>query len=622
MNPSFINRSPGVRQTMLSEELRTRQQTLLRVNRELKAQFVGIDKVIDQFTNAVRSWYLMPDLLTRPVIVNLWGLTGSGKTALVRSFVRLINMSDSFLEIQADVRRNAYSNSLEHLFSVFGMGSDRPSIFLFDEIQKFRTLDELGHELDRNRSLQDLWLLLSDGQFQCSVSKKEDILTYLNLYDRENIGKTTLKEIRAIKTLLKYKGPEKDIEDWSDEEKSSRLQAALKDDSTFEGDKYPQMLVILAGNIDEAYDMAKNVEDADQDADLLHKLSLDINVVHIKRALGRLFKPEQVSRFGNTHIIYPALDRKSFRKVIDQSLNSTVQRVQDLQGIELVLDPSVPSTIYENGVFPAQGVRPVLSTIHNIFESPLPTLLLAALEREATTLHVAYDGHYLVGTLGTEKVSCRVELSVQNIKKNKNLNERVHYSIHEAGHILAYAYLFKVAPSQMTSSTSGAAKGFIGIHKQVATVRSLKHLITVFLAGSAAEEIFFGVEQRSIGASMDLKEATRMAADYIRRYGFDGYHSVVVSPSDMGASHCHTGIDETNARVEAMIEEGKTSALELIHQHKSLFRDIAQPMIDRGSLEPKELVEIFKLHGMTIEETPKEGLLVPDFQKLWEANWT
>ena len=37
----------------------------------LKVHFVGIDKIIDGFCDAVMIWFVAPELLSRPVIVNL-----------------------------------------------------------------------------------------------------------------------------------------------------------------------------------------------------------------------------------------------------------------------------------------------------------------------------------------------------------------------------------------------------------------------------------------------------------------------------------------------------------------------------------------------------------------------
>src|SRR5438874_8494580 len=77
---------------MSVEELRKKNDKLLVVGNELKTQFIGLDDTIDQIISAVRVWYLMPELMTRPIIINLWGLTGTGKTSLVRKFVQLIQM--------------------------------------------------------------------------------------------------------------------------------------------------------------------------------------------------------------------------------------------------------------------------------------------------------------------------------------------------------------------------------------------------------------------------------------------------------------------------------------------------------------------------------------------------
>ncbi|MFN8029777.1 MAG: hypothetical protein U0Q10_14425 [Dermatophilaceae bacterium] len=39
-------------------------------------------------------WFVAPELLSRPVIVNLWDMTGVGKTDLVRRLVRALDLAD------------------------------------------------------------------------------------------------------------------------------------------------------------------------------------------------------------------------------------------------------------------------------------------------------------------------------------------------------------------------------------------------------------------------------------------------------------------------------------------------------------------------------------------------
>ncbi|MGB2700695.1 MAG: hypothetical protein WBC31_10050, partial [Candidatus Phosphoribacter baldrii] len=57
------------------EEVRTKQDRLAAARGMLHAHFVGIDAVIDELCDAVAVWYLMPEVLSRPLVVNLWGMT-------------------------------------------------------------------------------------------------------------------------------------------------------------------------------------------------------------------------------------------------------------------------------------------------------------------------------------------------------------------------------------------------------------------------------------------------------------------------------------------------------------------------------------------------------------------
>ena len=47
---------------------------------QLKKEFVGIDEQIDSVMNNVRVWFLYPQLQTSPCVVNIFGMTGCGKS--------------------------------------------------------------------------------------------------------------------------------------------------------------------------------------------------------------------------------------------------------------------------------------------------------------------------------------------------------------------------------------------------------------------------------------------------------------------------------------------------------------------------------------------------------------
>ena len=57
------------------------------------------DSIIIEVINAITPWYLMPDWHKRPFIVNLWGMTGTGKTSLVTRLSELIEFDDRTFQV-------------------------------------------------------------------------------------------------------------------------------------------------------------------------------------------------------------------------------------------------------------------------------------------------------------------------------------------------------------------------------------------------------------------------------------------------------------------------------------------------------------------------------------------
>ena len=74
------------------EEIKYKNELVDNAIIQLKKDFGGIDEQIDEVMNNVRTWYLYPQLQTRPLIVSIFGLTGTGKTALVRKIATYLNI--------------------------------------------------------------------------------------------------------------------------------------------------------------------------------------------------------------------------------------------------------------------------------------------------------------------------------------------------------------------------------------------------------------------------------------------------------------------------------------------------------------------------------------------------
>ena len=61
-----------------------KKHILTRVRKKLKKHYRGIDDQIDMLIDSISGWYLGTTVGDRPTIVNIWSITGLGKTSLIR----------------------------------------------------------------------------------------------------------------------------------------------------------------------------------------------------------------------------------------------------------------------------------------------------------------------------------------------------------------------------------------------------------------------------------------------------------------------------------------------------------------------------------------------------------
>ena len=149
---------------------------LKKVSDILKLEFVGLDDIIDQIIQSITPWYVTPEIITRPVIISLWGMTGTGKTSIVRRLVKLLDQDSKTLFIDCGKESNSDGSSssydlAQQIDEFVGTGDgDIPettkvihdNIFVLDEFQYCRTLNEEGME-DNKSALRPVWSLLDSG---------------------------------------------------------------------------------------------------------------------------------------------------------------------------------------------------------------------------------------------------------------------------------------------------------------------------------------------------------------------------------------------------------------------------------------------------------------------------
>jgi hypothetical protein len=464
------------------QQIEARKQILEDTRIELKQHFVGIDDIIDELLDYIQIWYLMPEILSRPIVVNLWGMTGVGKTDLVRRLVKCLDYQDRFAEVElSNVDSTSWQRSVGDVLSSNNINDGKAAIVLFDEIQRFNTLNPDGTPIETTKFM-DFWELLSDGKL--SKRSKVDLDYYLQDYlfqqkdtkrrrdrgdaDVEENPMLGFYEAQSLKESLELDYEISELAEMPRWQVIEKIQQAKTKKKIHEPIDHARTLILISGNLDEAFSMATQTSESDIDADIFHAFTQKITLVDVKNALSRKFRPEQVARFGNIHLIYKSLKKVDFERLIAKEIESIVGKTHDKFKVAVTVEESLRKLIYQNGVFPVQGVRPVFSSIVDILETNLSKFLFSALLNQHRTITIGYDfaKSELIATIGS--ITQRIPFTGRIDKiRQSNLQDTVtNISVHESGHAVAYMALFGLAPLQLKSKVADSyAAGFTFPHQ-------------------------------------------------------------------------------------------------------------------------------------------------------------
>jgi len=623
---------PEIMNNEFLKEIENKRKKLEDVKIGLKEKFIGINDVIDKIMDNISLWYLTPKIQFRPLIISLWGITGVGKTDLVRTLVSLLNFNDKFIEIQMDIK-NDYARNVENYLENSGIDSNEPAILLLDEIQRYRTLNEQGEMLE-NKYFNDVWTLLSDGKFQNNSQRRVEIMEMMleEMYwldQRENTdevsaeakdkpkrqsGKNLIKSVpkkiksyrfktshwtaNRFKKMLNLQISAEEIMRMSLEERMEIMEKTLKAGNVNDGKSYEKLLIFISGNLDTAFKMADDIEDSETDADVYHELSKRINIVHIKNALSTQFKPEQIARFGNNHVIYPCLDKQSYYTIIKKNCYQILNRIEKEHAIKITLSNNIFDVIYRNGVFPTQGVRPAISTVFNVLGSNLPHFMYHALLNNVNEFYLDFENKILFSEINKKKITKEIVLDIDNIRESKSVDEKMLFAVHELGHALTYALLFNTPPKQININSAGLSNGFVINHTLIDNKTFIRNQMVIYLAGLVAEEIVFGEEYKSNGASIDILYATDVAGKYVRMYGMDGNISRIGKKESPLPHELNYDIDSTNNIIENILAEEKKRAKDILTKHLRIYKLLVKFAMDNNTINVEQFRFICNNNGL------------------------
>ena len=683
------------------EEIKKKNEIVDNAIKVLKEEFIGIDKQIDEIMDNVRTWYLYPKLQTRPLVVSIWGLSGTGKTCVVKRISELLDIEKDYVYWNFASISESSSWEIENQIEEELSNETSNRMFVYDEFQYAATINpNNGAERDNKSGLKPFWELLDSGLIhkrsdfwtirtpfkildymlkinaKCHMQIKngvwvnaQECLEEFRPYDIQKFHEVFVFDIDSnqIKNLDSQKDSPKVYELKDDRPCCDRVEnenlpffirGNYLDDIIrlydtvygyisdkietyhklegmncneiieFISDiyerarkgydlKFNDSIIFVIGNLDEAYQISFD-SNPDMSPDQFRKITEKISVVDIKDALKKRFRNEQIARLGNIHVIYPSFSKKNFEDIIQLSLNNYEKEVYHLTGYHLQFEDSIKKIIYDEGVYPTHGTRPIFSTVYEIVKSRLPEIIRQICEKgikdDVTYISYAFDENNDIifckcydkndNEIGIVEFN-NVQLRLKKLRDSDvNDDQQALCALHESGHFVMYAKLFGKLPEKLVSRTAESDTGGflmedIDDSKKRISKKDMLKRIQVLLGGYVAEKIYFG-EEMTIGAESDLKDATIIASKMIRRYGM-GITSCVSTYIEGGGDDPYGYfvnednqyyINENIKSIIAQAEEEVRKTL-ITDEWKKMLKESALYLCENSAMPQSKMVEIY-----------------------------
>ncbi len=198
-------------------------------------------------------------------------------------------------------------------------------------------------------------------------------------------------------------------------------------------------------------------------------------------------------------------------------------------------------------------------------------------------------------------------------KKDRVMSEKrkTLVAYHEAGHALVGALMPDYDPVQKISiiprGRAGGLTWFTPSEDRMDTGlysrAYLENQMAVALGGRLAEEIIFGEEEVTTGASNDLQQVARVARQMITRFGMSDKLGPVALGRQQGNMFLGRDImserdfsEETAAAIDEevrkLVDVAYTRAKEVLLNNRHILDEIAQMLVDKETVDADELQEI------------------------------
>lgn len=121
----------------MNNTYQSRLNLISNLTANLKIKFTGLDRTIDKIMEQITPWFVYQMPRKMPLVINIWGITGTGKTELVTDICKGLELPTSFFDSQEFFSNKSSSLKMSSLRAL-NSDSERKAIIL-DEFHRLKT---------------------------------------------------------------------------------------------------------------------------------------------------------------------------------------------------------------------------------------------------------------------------------------------------------------------------------------------------------------------------------------------------------------------------------------------------------------------------------------------------
>jgi hypothetical protein len=628
-----------------SMTLRQREKFLSTIWSQTKNDYVGNHAEMDTLARSLDLWLTNWEYATRsPTVVGVWGLTGSGKTSVVRQVLTQAGLDPRtiYIDLKRVVNPDHAAQAISQLITMFSprmtqerekwSNEPRKMVVILDEFQRAQTRAADGSRL--SNPFVDFLMECLGNQGQVSVENS----------DYSSLFRSIESDLRALEILEADGLP--NIRDYPSNlpQTGSKAKAFVRRRIRTNQEllsvtppnvilDFSQALFVTLGNFPIGFRDAESINPELASADELHRSTSKMTRTDLTELLKKIFHPEDLGRLGPDQLIFHSILEKDYYALIDLTLSKISDHAKTL-GLEIEVSPTLKELLVSKVLMPGLGPRVFLEVLYKTFDDPLlrikrhtaslysgkkvprSTKFLVSASEDGTIIR--WSPQNTAAPINFEQPSLWGELSagVWRSEKTDGTTGPSPYAgaiakarekrlivaaVHEAAHATLMASTQKIVPDVVqTDSQSQNVGGFTRFAPELKLEPTFRSdaiaLLAYLLAGVAGEVIVFG--EPSLGGTDDFKKANLLAASLFRTGNLQAGEKRLMA-NDVAFQlygPVPLGFEIYRESVDSVLQEGLRMAKEILQNEKRFFLELSQKLSEQPSVQAIELLDLVKAH--------------------------